>query len=345
MKKMRRELRQTPTVLTKLYESEFPRIEKYAKFLADQDIRQVTFVARGSSDNACLYGKYIVESLLNIPAHLAAPSILTVYKSHLSLSNTLVIAVSQSGEGTDINEYTADAVASGAPTLAITNHVRSPLAQTADFVIPLHAGREESVAATKTYVSECYALLALVACWAKHKVALDQIVKLPEITDRIIEIEEDVKAKVSRYRYMDRAVTIGRGYHYATAKEFSLKLMETSYLPVQAFSMADFMHGPIAMINDGFPTFLFVARGKMERPMLNILKDLHEKKSETVVFSNTNETKRYATTHFIMPRSVAEIATPIPYIIPAQFFAMYLADLKGINPDKPKFLSKVTKTR
>jgi len=344
MFRMLKEIKESPEALTRLVQRETKKIRRLAKYISDHDISMVSFVARGTSDNAALYGKYLIESLIGIPAHLAAPSIVTVYKSVVTVPNAMVIGISQSGESTDVNEYLRQASNEGAFTLAITNTRGSAITKIADEVIYLNAGREESVAATKTYVTECMSLLMLVAYWAENKTIINLLPSIPEAADNMLQTQDGIQERVERYRFANSIVTLGRGYHYATAKEMALKLMETCYLPAQPFSIADFMHGPIAMLHEGFPTILFVTRGKMSSNMIELAKNLHSKGSETIIFSNTTETKRYATLHFMMPRSFPEIATPVTYIIPGQIFAYYLSVAKGLDPDNPKFLNKVTLT-
>ena len=344
MLRMLKEIKESPEVLARLYQRENGRIERLARYLGEQDYTHVTFVARGTSDNACLYGKYLIESLLGLPCHLAAPSVVTVYKSDIRGTRSLVIGVSQSGEGTDVNRYLEHSRKTGSMTLAITNTRGSGITKVADEVIYLNAGREESVAATKTYIAECMALLMLSAHWAHHRTTIGLLPKIAEAAEQVLQCEEDIKGKVERYRFANNSVVLGRGYHYATAKEMALKLMETCYLPCQPFSIADFMHGPIAMIHEGFPTLMFITRGKMSAPMMQLAKDLHEKGTESIIFSNTTETRKYASMHFMMPRALNEVATPITYIIPGQLFAYYLSLVKGLDPDHPKFLNKITKT-
>lgn len=345
MFRMLKEIKECPEALARLLQQEMPHIERLGALLREREINAITFVARGTSDNACLYGKYLVESMLGIPAHLAAPSIVTIYGSNIRALHSLVIGVSQSGEGTDVNRYLEHAKATGSMTLAITNTRNSSIAKVADEVIYLHAGREESVAATKTYVTQCMALLMLTAAWAGHKTTLNLLPRLPEAAELVLtQSEPEIMDRVERFRFATQAVVLGRGYHYATAKEMALKLMETCYLPAQAFSIADFLHGPIAMIHEGFPTFLFVTQGRMSAPMMEVAKDLRAKGSESVIFSNTRQTKHYGNVHFMMPRALPEVATPITYIIPGQLFCYHLSITKGLDPDHPKFLQKVTKT-
>jgi len=341
---MLREIKQAPEVIARLLQREVRKIEKIAQTLKTKDISMVTFVARGTSDNACLYGKYLIESLLGIPVHLAAPSILTIYGTTVKQRGSLVIGVSQSGEGTDVNNYLEESRKTGAYTLAITNTRGSSITHIADDVIYLHAGHELAVAATKTYIAQCTALLMLATKWADQTETYELMGNMPESAEEILKLEDEITDKVNRYRYAQLAVILGRGYHYASAKELALKLMECCYMPTQAFSIADFMHGPIAMIHEGFPTFLFVTRGKMSNPMIDIAKDCYEKGTDSVIFSNTPETKRYASIHFMLPRSLPELCTPITHIIAGQLFTYSLALTKGLNPDAPKFLKKVTQT-
>lgn len=339
-----KEIKESPEALSRLLQQESKKISRLASYLVRHGISTVSFVARGTSDNAALYGKYLIESLLGIPSHLAAPSVVTVYNSVVSMDKAMVVGISQSGESTDVNQYLAHAAGTGAFTLAITNTRGSAITKVADEVIFLHAGREESVAATKTYVTECMALMMLVAYWADQKAVLNHMCHLPDMAEATLAMEDSIRDRVERYRFANNMVTLGRGYHYATAKEMALKLMETCYLATQPFSIADFMHGPIAMIHEGFPTILFITRGKMSSNMIALAKDLHAKGSETIIFSNTNQTKRFATIHFMMPRSCPEVCTPVTYIIPGQIFAYYLSLARGLDPDNPKFLKKITKT-
>ncbi len=344
MSRMLKEIKESPEVLARLYQRESKRVDRLTTYLRDKGINTVTFVARGTSDNACLYGKYLVESMLGIPAHLAAPSIVTIYSSTIHVEQSLVIGVSQSGEGKDVNQYLSHARETGSMTLAITNTRGSSITKVADEVIYLHAGTEESVAATKTYVAECMALLMLISNWAKQRTVVNLLPNMAEAAEQVLGCEEEIRQRVERYRFAAHAVVLGRGYHYASAKEMALKLMETCYLPTQAFSIADFMHGPIAMIHEGFPTFMFITRGKMNAPMLEVAKDLYQKGTESVIFSNTTETKKYASIHFMMPRALPEVATPISYIIPGQLFTCFLSQAKGLDPDRPKYLKKITQT-
>jgi glucosamine--fructose-6-phosphate aminotransferase (isomerizing) len=344
MYRMLKEIKESPAALERLILREGKKIERIADYLRRKGVSMVTFVARGTSDNAALYGKYLVESTLGIPAHLAAPSVVTIYQADIRADKTLVIGVSQSGAGTDVNRYLENARKMGAMTLGITNTRGSDITRVSDEVIFLHAGHEESVAATKTYTTECMALLMLTAFWAGHQATLDLLPIIPEAADNVLKTEDEIKNRVERLRFAGHAVSLGRGYHYATAQEMALKLMETCYLPTHPFSIADFMHGPIAMIHEGFPIFMFVTRGRTSQQMIDLARNLSEKGSETVIFSNTPETKKYAKLHFMMPRGLTEIATPITYIMPGQLFAYYLSLARGLDPDKPKYLKKVTKT-
>ncbi len=343
--RMIREIKETPDVLQRLIETEYERLERYAEWVKHQDFQSITFVARGTSDNACLYGRYLVETLLQIPCHLAAPSVVTIYKKAVIAPNSLVIGVSQSGESTDVVEYMARAKEKGSATMALTNTPGSIITKVADTTFFLHAGKEESVAATKTYSSTLMLLYMFIGLLNGRKTLVESIPEIPGLVTKSLALEKQIEEQTLRYRFIDQAVVLGRGYNFATAMEAALKLMETCYLPAQAFSMADFMHGPIAMIHEGFPTILFVNGGKMSRPMLELAKNLASKNTESLIFSNTKETKRYANVHFTLPRGLPEEACPITYIIPVQLFCYYLSVLRGQDPDNPKYLNKITRTR
>ena len=343
--RMIREIQETPDVLQRLIDSEYERLERYAEWVKRQEFDSITFVARGTSDNACLYGRYLVETLLQIPCHLAAPSVVTIYNRAVIAPRTLVIGVSQSGESTDVVEYLARAKEKGSATMAITNTPSSKITNVADTTFFLHAGKEESVAATKTYTSTLMLLYIFISLLHGRKTLVESIPEMPGLVANSLEMEKTIEEHTVRYRFINQAVVLGRGYNFSTAKEAALKLMETCYLPAQAFSMADFMHGPIAMIHEGFPTILFVNGGKMSRPMLELAKNLASKHTESLIFSNTNETKRYANVHFLLSRGLPEEACPISYIVPVQLFCYYLSVLRGQDPDNPKYLSKITRTR
>jgi glucosamine--fructose-6-phosphate aminotransferase (isomerizing) len=337
------EIAQQPDVIARTIEREGPRIAAYAAHLQARPPRMIVMVARGSSDNAALFGRYLIEMSTGIPVSMAAPSIHTLYRRRLDLRDTLVIGVSQSGEGVDINMVLESARKSGASTLAITNEAKSTMAGLADETFVIQAGRERSVAATKTYTGQLL-LFHLLAKSLSPSLAQLEVERLPELAAQSLTLQPEIAALVERYAYLDRCVVVGRGLQYANAYEFSIKLMETCYIVAERFSGADFLHGPIALVEPRFPVFVLAQPGptlKGSRELLTRLKGLG---AETLVVSSEESICKLATRAIRIPSKIEETLTAIPYIIPAQLFAGLLAATRGLSPDQPRSLTKVTRT-
>lgn len=302
-------------------------------------------VARGTSDNAAQFGRYLLEITTGIPVTLAAPSIFTLYRAPFHFEGVLVIAISQSGESTDTNLVLERARQQGAQTIGVTNEASSTLARLAEHVLQVHAGREQSVAATKTYTGQLLALYLLAYALGAN-IALDDLERLAEWAARALELEPEIARRAEGYRSMDHAVVVGRGLNYSNAFEFALKLMETCYVVAERFSGADLLHGPIAMVEATFPAFLFTPAGVTWPGMREILGKLAHLQAETLLITDQNnpEALRLSGRAVALPVPLDELFTPIPYIIPAQMFAACLAGQKGLDPDQPRTLTKVTRT-
>jgi glutamine---fructose-6-phosphate transaminase (isomerizing) len=342
---MLEEIRQQPEALARTLAGEMRRVERFKKLLEKRRPRLIVLAARGTSDNAALFGRYLLEITTGIPVSLAAPSIYTLYDARVDYRDTLVVAISQSGESTDTNVVLQRAREQGAMTLGITNESRSTMARLAEHVFLVRAQREKSVAATKTYTGQmlmCY-LLAY-ALGARIRVA--DLERLPELTEMALASEDQVRELSGRYRYMHHAVVVGRGLNYSNAFEFALKLMETCYVVAERFSSADFLHGPIALVEPSFPVFAFAPPGVTWNSISQTMDKLNGLKAEIVAITDTGNREVASRTSRIirLPRRLPEVLTPIPYIVPAQIFAACLAEQKGLNPDKPRTLSKVTQT-
>lgn len=343
MSLMLAEINQQPVALERILKREGPRINKFAESLKQRRARLIILVARGSSDNAALFGRYILEISAGIPVSLAAPSVHTLYHARLDVRDTLVIGISQSGEGPDINTVLENCRKRGAATLAITNNPVSEIARTAEETFLIHAGRESSVAATKTYTGELMVFHLLASALA-GKQRSDGLDRLPELASASLGLRDQVERIVERYVFMDHCVVVGRGLNYANAYEFAIKLMETCYIVAERFSSADFLHGPIALIERGFPVFLFAPPGKSFAGIKDLLGKLAKLGAETIVLSSEKSALASATQALRIPGRIREMLSPIPYIIPAQLFAALLARAKGLSPDHPRSLTKVTKT-
>jgi len=343
MSLMLAEIEQQPAALERTIKREGRRIATFAEVIKKRRTRLIVLVARGSSDNAALFGRYLLEISTGIPVSLAAPAVHTLYRTKLDLEDTLVIGISQSGEGTDINMVLENVKRSGATTLAITNEAESKMAQIADETFLIHAGRERSVAATKTYTGQLL-VFHLLATALSGKQKLSDVERVPELAAASLTLRPQIVEMVERYAFMNHCVVVGRGLNYANVYEFAIKLMETCYVVAERFSSADFLHGPIAMIERDFPAFLFAPPGKTFAGMKDLLNKLNRLGAEPVVVSSENAAIKLATRAMKIPEQMDEMLSPIPYIIPAQLFAALLANAKGLSPDQPRSLAKVTKT-
>src|SRR6185503_14069218 len=299
--------------------------------------------ARGSSDNAALFGRYLLEIKTGIPVSLSAPSVHTLYQAKLNLKHALVIGVSQSGEGEDINRVLENARACGAFTIGITNEPASSMVQLVDETLLMHGGREKSVAATKTFTGQMILFYMLAAALAKDGRVIDYQT-IPDLAARALEQKQPIVELVQRYVFMENCVVVGRGLAYANAYELALKLMETCYVVAERFSSADFLHGPVAMVERHFPVILFAPPGVMLQGVTDLIGRLRELRADSLVITSDLEAAANCTRAVIMPKEIDEFVAPIPYIIPGQLFAALLAEAKGLDPDAPRSLSKVTRT-
>ena len=345
MSRMIDEICQQPETLERTLAGAIRRAEAFRKLLATRKPSLVVLVARGTSDNAALFGRYLIEISTGIPVSLAAPSIATLYNARLNYRNSLVVALSQSGESTDTNLVLERARAQGALTLGITNERSSTLASLAEHVFLVRAGKEKSVAATKTYTGQLL-LLYLLAYALGGGVRLSDLQRIPQAVDAALSLAPEIDALSERYRFMRHAVVVGRGLNYANAFEFALKLMETCYVVAERFSSADFLHGPIALVEPSFPVFVFAPPDRTWPSLCETLEKLQHLRAEIVAItdSGNRQVSGHATRVIRLPRRLKEALTPIPYIVPAQLFAACLAAQKGLDPDKPRTLHKVTLT-
>ena len=348
---MLQEIEEQPQALARMLDDCAPQVRALERRFAAERPESIVLAARGTSDNAATFARYLFEILLGIPTFLAAPSIATVYDRTARRKGALVVGISQSGESTDTNLYLEKAGAEGAVTLGITNESESSLAKLADEVLSVRVGPEKSVAATKTYTGQLLAVYLLAQALGA-RIPQAALGKLPEAAARQLESKERIDALAERYRYMEHAVVVGRGLNYANALELALKMMETSYVVAERFSGADFMHGPLALVEKGFPVFVFAPGGPARKGTEKLLARLAAADAETVVIGPPAVVREVAATKRILlngaiplaPDCPEDLLTPIPAIIPGQLFAACLSEHKGLDPDHPRMLSKVTQT-
>ncbi len=341
---MRTEIGEQPEVLRHIADEEWRTIQTVAQQIRDQGIHAVFLAARGTSDNAAAYFKYLFEIQNGLPCGLAAPSVVTLYRAQLNLHNALVVGISQSGQAPDVVEYLAYARANGALTLSLTNDPESPLASASHFTLLLRAGAERSVAATKTYTGTLACIYLLSEALRGQRDAPQRLHHAAALIEQVLQIEPRVQEIADRYRYMRECVALARGINQATAQETALKLIETCYVMCKAYSVADFMHGPFALIEPGFPCLLFAPDGATFATALESASKLRTGGAETVTFASNEEILRLARTPVPMPAGVPEMLSPIVYAVAGQLFAYHLALARDLNPDQPRGLQKVTRT-
>jgi len=355
MSTMREEIRQQPASIERTLKAEWRSVERLRGYLESHRPRLIVLAARGTSDNAAQFGRYLLEITTGIPVSLAAPSVYTLYEAKVDLRDALVVAISQSGESTDTNLVLERAKESGAMTIGITNEAESTLARVAGETFLVRAGKERSVAATKTYTGQLF-VLYLLAYALGAPLKQDDLKELPGFAESALKLEKEIQARAERYRFMQHAVVIGRGLNYSNSFEFALKLMETCYIVAERFSSADLLHGPIAMMEASFPAFVFAPGGVTWKPICELLERLNSIKADIMIVTDKSNREAQSASapgkHIInIPAAITrksvvpdELFTPIPYIIPGQLFAASLAEVKGLDPDKPRTLSKVTQT-
>ena len=328
---MAAEIAQQPEVLRHLLADAAEAGEAAARIRAAAP-RMVLIAARGTSDHAALYAKYLAEITLNLPAGLVSPSTTTIYGARPDLRGVLYLCVSQSGGSPDLVDATARARACGALTVAVTNNASSTLAAAAELHVDVQAGPERAVAATKTYTAELLALYLLLGGRAASAAAL------PDAAAATLRAGAGpAQEAAARYLTATRLVTTARGYAYPTAREAALKLMETSYLSAQAFSGADLLHGPMAMIDAEVPVIAVTSPGRGGAAMTAIVERLRGEAVDVLEVGRPGGLP-------IAADGVAEELLPVLEILPLQQLAWQLALDRGADPDRPRGLAKVTRT-
>lgn len=335
------EIFEQPAALRRALDAGHAPVAALVDEIKKRDIRFVVLAARGTSDNAAIYGKYLLEITCGIPVGLAAPSVHTLYEAEVDYSGALVIGVSQSGAGTDINEVISHARKKGALTAAITNTMGSDLAGIAEYVLPCHAGVEKAVAATKTYTTTLALFAQLAALWSGNVALTENLPRIADAAAKTLETESRIRPLALTLLHAERILSVARGLHLCTAIESALKIAETTYTTTQAFSSADLLHGPIASVAVRTPCLLFLPNGKTTSMMGEVAEKL-EAKGARVLRLSPNATGENALP-LIDPGT--ELLSPLVDIIPSQLLAYHLTVARGLDPDNPRGLSKVTVTR
>lgn len=340
-----REIYEQQSVSKNLINSKRKYINQIVEKLKTKDIQYVYLVGRGTSDNAGKYAQYLFGSVNKIPLALGTPSLFSIYKQPPNLRNSVVIAISQSGISPDIVSVIKEAKQQNCPTLVITNNQQSPLAELADFVIDLGIGEEKAVGATKTYTATLIAIAMISASLANNDSMFDYLNNVPNWIETSLKSFDDISDLAKNYINIENCVVLGRGFNYSTVNEWSLKLKELANIITEPYSSADFLHGPIAMIKNGYQIFTVAPAGLGCEPLLELLRDLIKKYNiELLSISNQEEVLSLSKGKIYIPADMPEWLSPIISIVPAQLFTYHLTLLKGLDPDNPQGLKKVTET-
>lgn len=340
---LEREIMEQPEIVRVFLSHELENARRIAKELRGR-FTYMVIAARGTSDNAARYAQYLFGLQHHIQVALATPSLFTMYGAAPDLNGALVIGISQSGQSPDIVAVLVEGHKQGRPTLAITNDPASPLAQAADYILPLGAGVETAVAATKTYTASLAALALLSCCLQDNQANLEALQGVPVYMRLTLEGLGAAMGHVERYRYMEQCAVLGRGLNYGTAFEVALKIKELTTVVAEPYSSADFRHGPIATARPGFPVFVVAPRGSVHQDMEAIIGELRERKAELLVISDDDRALDAANLALPFQPGLPEWLTPLVAILPGQCFGLQLTLERGMNPDHPEGLTKVTET-
>jgi glutamine---fructose-6-phosphate transaminase (isomerizing) len=339
------EIFEQPQRLASLLENQKQTVIEIAKAIQSHNVQYAFLAARGTSDNAGRYANYLWGAHNGLPLALATPSLFTYYQRPPRLNHALVVGVSQSGQSPDIVSVLEEGRRQNCLTIAITNIPNSPLAKVADFVLDIQAGSEKAVAATKTYTAELMSVAMISAALNNSEEHWSELASVSKWAEETLALDEQIAQMAQRYRYMSQCVVLGRGFNYATAFEWALKLKELTYLIAEPYSSADFQHGPIAMVEGGFPVLAVAPNGKVYDSMLDMLTRLRKQKdAELVVISDHAKALSLAQSPIRLPAQIPEWLTPLVSIIPAQLFACHLTEVKGYDTDMPRNITKVTET-
>jgi glucosamine--fructose-6-phosphate aminotransferase (isomerizing) len=296
-------------------------------------------VARGSSDHAANYFAYLVMRRLGVPVVSLPMSLVTLHNAPLGVSGQLAVGISQSGQSPDLVDTMAALGSAGAATVAFVNRTDSPLATTCEWVVPLCAGIEQSVAATKSYIAALAAVARLVAHWERDVRLLEALALLPDRLTKAASME--VSPAIDALVRAERAMIVGRGLGFAVALEAALKLKETCAIQAEAFSGAEIRHGPMALVEEGYPLLIFALRGPEQAGLIELARFLRARSARVVLAAPADITERDIT----LAVADDEVLDPILAIQTFYVVAAKVAEARGLNPDVPRHLSKVTCTR
>src|SRR5919112_2102394 len=339
------ELREQPAALERFLAAETAHATEIARNLIRDDVSYLLIVSRGSSSNVARYLQYLFGTANRLTVAFATPSLYTVYDQPPQLGPAAVIGISQSGASPDVVAVLDEAKRQGRPTLAITNDARSPLADAADWVLPLHAGEERAVAATKTYLNSIAAVALLSSVALNDPDRLAALHHAPTAVAKQIDTTLEVANRLDPYSDVESGSVVTRGVNYGTAFEIALKIRELSGAPFEAFSSADLLHGPIAAVKRGRPAIVIGPRGRTLDSMRGAVEKIRERGAELIAISDDADFLASVQTAFPLVPDLPEWLSPLLTVVPGQVAAVHLAKLRGADIDSPMGLTKITRTR
>jgi glucosamine--fructose-6-phosphate aminotransferase (isomerizing) len=340
---LRDEIREQPDVVARLVDRT-PEIEAVARAVRVHHVEHVVIAARGTSDHAAIYAQYLFGIRMQLPVALAAPSIVSLYHVEPQFARSLVIGISQSGASPDVVGVVDAARRQGLPTIAITNEPGSALARAAGHLIDLGAGPERAVAATKTYTAELTAIALLVGSLAGEDAAAT-FDGIPAAIEAALATEDAAREAAEAHAGWRTCTVLGRGYEYATAREWALKLKELARVVADPYSAADFRHGPLALVERGYPVLAVATSGAVAADLVGLLREIREDfGADLVVVSDREDVRAIGQRSIPIPSGLPDHLAPIVSIVPAQLFAYHATRARGLDPDAPRHISKVTLT-
>ncbi len=337
-----REIFDQPRILAGLLRSD--GIREAANALKARDVRFVSTVARGSSGNAATFFAYLVSSVLGLPTGTVVPSLHSVHGVTPRASGGLAVGVSQSGRSEDVLLALKAYREGGAATLAVSNNPQSPLAAASDWHLAQGAGEELAVAATKTFTTQMMALALLVAHWSESAALLAALEAVPEAMTAVLARTSDLDRPAVRLTHASDLWVLARGLNYVSAAEAALKVKETSYIETQAYSTAEVLHGPVAAIFVNTPVLLFGLADATRESNLVTARRVRELGADLTVVSSDPELLALATTAFGLPEGLHPATETFLHVLAGQLLALRLVSERGLDPDAPRHLSKVTHT-
>jgi len=335
---MAQEARSTPEIVSRQLRQDEPVYRELGARLRVAPPPSVVTIARGSSDHAAGYLGYLVMTQLGCPVASLPPSVVTLYQAPLRLAGSLAIAVSQSGQSPDVVNTLQACGAAGAVTAAMVNQLQSPLTSVAASTIPLHAGPERSVAATKSFVASLSAMARLVGCWKEDAALLDALHALPDTLAAAC--ESDVTPLVEALAGEERLLVLGRGPGFSIALEAALKFKETCGVHAEAFTVAEVQHGPMALIDEQFPLLIFAPRGPAQAGLASVAEEFRSQGAKVILVGPA----ALPGVNLVVPESPHPLLDPLCQVQAFYLAAAALAEARGLDPDAPRRLKKVTKT-